>query len=92
MKSQLDLIGRDTHVGIHWDWKTPLPTDSMPQSFVSINNAERLSAVELARELQNARLSPGGSPRWVTLTPLPKDEYSAETRGIDLAKRMVTAK
>ncbi|EDL58556.1 hypothetical protein [Gimesia maris] len=92
VKSQLDLIGRDTHVGIHWDWKTPLPTDSMPQSFVSINNAERLSAVELARELQNARLSPGGSPRWVTLTPLPKDEYSAEARGIDLAKRMVTAK
>lgn len=92
VKSQLDLIGRDTHVGIHWDWKTPLPQNMMTNSFLSIKNEERLSHAELARELQNAGNSPGSSPRWISITPLPKDGYLPEERGIDLAKRMVTAK
>ncbi|MCA9021593.1 MAG: hypothetical protein KDA74_15700, partial [Planctomycetaceae bacterium] len=92
VKSQLDLIGRDTHVGIHWDWKTPLPQNMMTNSFLSIKNEERLSAFELGRELQIAGNSPGATPRWVTITPLPKDGYLPEERGVDLAKRMVTAK
>ncbi|QDT40441.1 hypothetical protein Pan241w_04980 [Gimesia alba] len=92
VKSQLDLIGRDTHVGIHWDWKTPLPQKTITNSFLSIKNDERLSAAELASALQNAGISPGASPRWVSITPLPKDGYLPEERGIDLAKRMVTAK
>lgn len=92
VKSQLDLIGRDTHVGIHWDWKTPLPKNTMPNSFLSINNDQRLSASELRSVLQKTDVSPGASPRWITITPLPKENYLPEERGIDLAKRMVTAK
>lgn len=92
VKSQLDLIGRDTHVGIHWDWKTPLPEKGLVNSFVSIKNENRLSPSDLARELQNSKLSSSITSRWVTLTPLPRDGYSPEERGVDLAKRMVTAK
>lgn len=92
VKSELDLVGRDTHVGIHWDWKTPLPKSNMTHSFLSINNEKRLSSLGLARELQNANVSRSIRPCWVTLTPLPKDGYLPEERGIDLAKRMVTAK
>ncbi len=92
VKKELDLVGRDTHVGIHWDWNTPLPENTMPHSFMSINNEERLSPIGLARELQNAKVSRGIGPRWVTLKPLPKDGYLPEERGVDLAKRMVIAK
>lgn len=92
VKSQLDLIGRDTHVGIHWDWKTPLPENHMTHSFVAINNEDRLNAAELAVELQKVKLGSGMGPHWVTLTPLPKTGYEPEERAIDLVKRMVTAK
>lgn len=92
VKSELDLIGRDTHVGIHWDWETPLPDSHMTHSFVSIKNEEQLTADELASQLHDSRKTSGISPRWVTLTPLPKAGYRPEERAIDLAKRMVTAK
>lgn len=92
VKSQLDLIGRDTHVGIHWDWKTPLPENGLVNSFMSIKDENRLSPSGLARELQNAKLSSSISSRWVVLKPLPMDGYLPEERGVDLAKRMVTAK
>lgn len=92
VKTRLDLIGRDTHVGIHWDWNTPLPENSPTHTFMSISNKERLSPAELAENIRKTKPSPGTSPKWVTLTPLPKDEYEPEVRGVDLAKRMVTAK
>jgi len=92
VKTQLDLIGRDTHVGIHWNWKTPLPAKSPSYTFMSINNKEQLSIEDLERQLQIAKATPRISPIWVTLTPLPKDGYLPEERGVDLAKRMVTAK
>jgi len=92
VKAQLDLIGRDTHVGIHWDWKTPLPAKDPTHTFMSISNEERLSPAELVHHMQIAKASQRTSPLWVTLTPLPKDGYLPEERGVDLAKRMVTAK
>jgi hypothetical protein len=92
VKTQLDLIGRDTHVGIHWDWNTPLPANSPAHTFMSISNEERLSPSILAEKIKQAKESSASSPKWVTLTPLPKDDYLPEVRGIDLAKRMVTAK
>ncbi len=92
VKTQLDLIGRDTHVGIRWDWKTPLPAKRPGHSFLSVSSGDRLSPAELEHHLQIAKASQGTSPLWVTLTPLPKDGYLPEVRGVDLAKRMVTAK
>lgn len=92
VKTQLDLIGRDSHVGIHWDWKTPLPKNIMPNSFLSISNEQHLSAEELTGVLKKTDVSPGESSRWVTITPLSKSGHAPEERGIDLAKRMVIAK
>ncbi|WP_298869159.1 hypothetical protein [uncultured Gimesia sp.] len=92
VKLQLDLIGRDTHVGIHWDWNTPLPANSPAHTFMSISNKERLSPASLAEKIHTVKKSSGTSPKWVTLTPLPKDGYLPVERGVDLAKRMVTAK
>ncbi|MFK7778706.1 MAG: hypothetical protein QM501_11430 [Gimesia sp.] len=92
VKTQLDLIGRDTHVGIHWDWNTPLPVNSFPHTFMSMSNEARLSSASLAKKIKTAKASPGTSPKWITLTPLPKDGYLPQERGVDLAKRMVTAK
>ncbi|GAB4153707.1 MAG: hypothetical protein Tsb009_30160 [Planctomycetaceae bacterium] len=90
-KTQFDTIGRDTRIGVHWDWKTPLPTrKELPYSFLTINGKKPLSVKELRAVLKKNRAS--GLPLWVLLRPLSKSKYSSEERGRDLVKRMVAAK
>jgi len=91
IKSEFDRIGRDTRIGIHWDWQTPIPPRrQMPGTFLSIANREPLSGPELIERLKATAVS--DQPRWVLIKPLPKSEYTPEERGSDLVKRMVAAK
>ncbi|MCH8830140.1 MAG: hypothetical protein IID45_11245 [Planctomycetes bacterium] len=91
IKQEFDKIGRDTRVGFHWDWKTPLPSRrELPFSFLSLSSKKPLSEDALLKALKKSRAS--GVPRWVLIRPLSKSKYSAEQRGSDLVKRMVAAK
>ena len=91
IKRQLDGGGRDTHVGLHWNWNAPIPTKAeLPGAFLSINSPEPLSGPELAEKLKESAAS--GLPCWVLLKPLAKSQFSAEERATNLMKRMVAAK
>ena len=97
VKSAFDRIGRDTRIGLRWNWKTPLPTDLKRQrSFLSINGRDpndpsrAISSEELTSRLKQSRSA--GIPRWVVLKPLARSRHSQEERGSDLVMRMVAAK
>eukprot|EP00913_Durusdinium_trenchii_P028278 g26506.t1 len=108
VKQEFDKIGRDTRVGFHWDWKTPLPSrDDLPHTFLSLseNLAPALNENRTPAEKEKKRLLDGTSlrkelekskssslNRWVLLRPLPKSKHSPEDRGRDLVQRMVAAK
>lgn len=87
VKRQFDRIGRDTRIGVHWNFQIPLPPDDgLARSFFSV--AEQ-------------RTTPGPKPgnatkttyaKWILLKPLAKSKHTPEERGADLVKRMVAAK
>ena len=97
VKGAFDRIGRDTRIGLHWDWKTPLPTDLRRQrTFLSIggpdpdNSSRPISGSKLTARLKRSKQV--GIPRWVVLKPLSRSQHSQEERGSDLVMRMVAAK
>jgi hypothetical protein len=91
VKQQFDSIGGDARIGIHWDWKTPLPSrKDLPHAYLSLNSSKTLDVLALRAAVKKSRAS--GLPRWVLLRPLPKSKFSLEDRGRDLVKRMVVAK
>jgi len=91
VKQELDRLGRDTQIGLHWNWNTPIPSRTqIPHGFLSISNPEPLKGPELIEKLTESAGS--GMPRWVLLKPLARSKHSLEERGSDLVKRMVAAK
>ncbi len=97
VKNQFDRIGRNTRVGVAWDWHSSLPQrKDIPYSFLSLSGQDAenpqmpLSAKELQEKLLVTKAS--GVPRWVVLRPLAKSKASQEARGANLVKRMVAAK
>ncbi len=91
VKSEFDRVGRDTQIGVAWDWQTPIPTrQTMPGTFVSVGTS---SSVEASKLIENLKATAdAGQPRWVNLKPLPKANYTSEQRCADLMRRMVAAK
>jgi len=91
IKQTLDRIGRDTQVGLHWDWNTPIPQSvQRTHFFLSIKNSDRLSSEDLVKKLMQSENA--AVQRWVLLRPLSRSQHSLEERGADLVKRMVAAK
>lgn len=91
VKRELDRIGRDTRIGVHWDWNAPLPSGAqMPQTFLSLGDRQVMSSRELIERLKATDAST--IPRWVVLKPLSKKDFTPEERGSDLVRRMVAAK
>ncbi len=91
VKTEIDRIGRDTHVGIHWNWETDLPQQSpTTRIFFSVSNNEPISLERMIAWLKKTKIS--NAPRWVLLKPLPRSEHGLEERGADLVKRMVAAR
>ena len=67
MKTEFDKIGRDTRIGMAWDWKTPMPA-RMSHSFLSLKSVKkRPTPDELFQNLKNSRHA--GLTRWVAIEP-----------------------
>jgi hypothetical protein len=92
VKSEFDRIGRDTRIGVHWNWETPPPRRSDIRGvFLSISTRQRLKENELVARLK-AMAAADAPERWVLVKPLPKSGFTADERGSDLVKKMVEAK
>jgi hypothetical protein len=92
VKGEFDRIGRDTRIGVHWNWETPPPRRSDVRGiFLSIGTRQRLKEGELVARLKS--MAAADAPeRWVLVKPLPKSGFTADERGSDLVKKMVEAK
>ncbi len=99
VKSEFDRIGRDTRVGVHWDWEQSLPNSPRANEFFLVLNSETTQTPEKILSKLRATADKGYE-RWVLLTPLSAtntgtldDEIiSMEVRASDLVKRMTVAK
>ncbi len=61
VKSEFDRIGRDTRIGVHWNWETPPPRRSDVRGiFPSISTRQQLKENELVTKLKSDR----GGPTW----------------------------
>jgi len=90
VKTRLGRVRPDIELGIGWNWQHELPQDAQaPWKCLSLSAIPPLGADELATYLAH-----GTTPhrRWVCLSPLPRSDYSLETRAADLVQRMITAK
>ncbi len=92
VKNEFDRIGRDTRIGVHWNWETPPPRRSGVRGiFLSISTRQQLKENELVARLKS--MAAADAPeRWVLVKPLPKSGFTADERGSDLVKKMVEAK
>jgi hypothetical protein len=91
VKSEFDRIGRDTRIGVHWDWDTPLPRrGEVRGTFLSLGSQKPLAESELVERIR--RTGSDAPERWVLVKGLPKSGFSPEQRGSDLVKQMVEAK
>lgn len=95
VKHELDRVGRDTLVGLSWNWQSPLPEQrTIRNGFISISSSERQSPEELLERLKATAKS--GVPRWVLIRPLElskaKSKEELAARNGDLIKRMMYAK
>ena len=98
VKQCLDRIGQDVNVGVGWDWMYSLPeresaTEPSPQPspwrFLVLSAEPPMTHHELATYLKATGTAT--SARWVVLEPLPRTQYTTETRADDLARRMIAA-
>ncbi|MCH7687543.1 MAG: hypothetical protein IH899_12825, partial [Planctomycetes bacterium] len=91
IKHQFDQIGRNTQIGLTWDWEKPIPSGvRFADSFLFFTSKEPLTGPELIQKLSET--SGSLAPRWILLQPLPRSKHNAEERGADLARKMVAAK
>jgi len=89
VKEEFDRVGRDVQIGVHWDWKQPLPSvRELPSSFLSLDTEPTPNDEELQRYMNETRNS--GIPRWVSIKPLPVD-HPIHERASDLVRRMMVA-
>lgn len=94
IKKELDRAAGDINLGIGWDCRNALPTETadkkLPLRFLALSSQQPLSQQELG-----AYLDAGNDlhqKRWVSLQPLSKSSYSITVRAEDLVKRMIAAK
>jgi hypothetical protein len=91
IRSHIEQFGQKTSIGLAWQWMHELPEAEHPAwSFVSRSEKLPFTSTELKTYLVSEPES--RSSRWVTLKPLDKSAYNAETRAHDLVLRMVEAK
>ncbi len=91
VKAEFDRIGRDAHIGVHWNWETPLPRREFARGvFLSMSSRQRLAENQLVHKLKTGNADV--PERWVLIKPLPITGHTPEERGTDLVKTMVEAK
>jgi hypothetical protein len=91
IKRALEQFGQEIHLGLNWRLPAEPPRAAQPPwSYLSYSSEPDLTAEELAAYLPDFKRT--GSERWLVLNPLPRGEYSTETRARDLVMRMISAK
>jgi hypothetical protein len=86
----ISRFGQQVNLGIGWSWLNELPREQQAWDFVSLSADPPLTWKEQSDYL--AATANCKTKRWVVVEPLPRDDYSAETRAADLARRMMAAK
>ncbi|HET6326939.1 MAG TPA: hypothetical protein VFG04_19830, partial [Planctomycetaceae bacterium] len=80
VKNEFDRIGRDTRIGLHWNWETPPPRRSDVRGiFLSIGTRQQLKENELVARLK-AMAAADAPERWVLVKPLPKSGFTPNER------------
>jgi hypothetical protein len=90
LKKQFARYGQRMHLGMGWSWLKELPQGKPTWDFLSFSAEPPLTWEEQLMYLRATKDS--GCLRWVVLDPLPREQYSLETRAADLAMRMIAAK
>jgi hypothetical protein len=91
VKKQLEQYGQKANLGVGWRWVSDIPANkNAPWSFLALSAEPSLTDAELGTYL--AATADRGPQRWVVLEPLPRSEYSMESRAADLVRRMMAAK
>lgn len=91
LRDKLFRFGQDVSLGIGWPWlEMPRSAGRPTWDFEQMSADPQLTGDELANYLS---LPPReGVIRWVSIKPLPRANYSLETRTQDLVQQMISAK
>jgi hypothetical protein len=91
IKRALEQYGQEIRLGLGWRLPHEPPgLAAPPWSYLSYSSDPDLTAQELADYLPEMKRS--GAERWLVINPIPRGEYSTETRARDLVMRMISAK
>ncbi len=91
IKQKFESVGQRVSLGFAWDWLLEPPVSRQHAwQFLAISTSPPLTAHELGQYLD--RTADDRVQRWVTLKPLPRDEYPVVVRAKDLVQRMMAAK
>ena len=91
IRKQLYRFGQDVQLGLGWRWLNEMPADTAPPwEFLTLSADPPLTGSEMSTYL--AASNSERARRWVLVEPLPRGEYSVETRALDLVQQMMSAK
>ncbi len=91
IKQALEQFGQEIHLGFTWRLPYDPPGAAAPPwEYLSLTSDPDLTAEELIDYLPG--LARPGSRRWLVIHPLPRGQYSTESRARDLVMRMISAK
>lgn len=89
VREHFQQLGRETHLGVAWDWLKPTSADTNAAQFLSYKVDTPFTADELGTYL-DAQPRGDGRP-WVMLEPLAAGDYAVHDRVRDLVLRMLVA-
>ncbi len=91
VRSHIEQFGQKTRMGLAWRWVRAVPESEQPAwNFVSLTEELPFTSAELKRYLDDE--GDVKSARWLTLKPLSRGTYDAQSRAHDLVLRMLEAK
>jgi hypothetical protein len=91
IRKALEQFGQEINLGLNWRLPYDAPrVQSPPWAYLSFSSDPPLTAEELADYLPQVKRQ--GCERWLILRPLPRGEYSTDTRARDLVMRMISSK
>ncbi|MCE9607132.1 MAG: hypothetical protein K8U03_19785 [Planctomycetia bacterium] len=91
VKREFDRIEQDAMVGVAWSWLNEPPQEAKPTwRYLALTAIPDLTAEETKQYMETAERP--GVERWLSLSALPRDDYTIETRVRDLVDRVVAAK
>ncbi len=91
VKEEFDRIEQDAMLGVAWSWSTEPPRAEHPAwRYLAMTATPELTADEMQRCLESSEAP--GVQRWLSMSALPRNDYSSEDRAADLVDRVMAAK